>query len=294
MPVKKLIINKDNEGRRLDNFLLSIYKDIPKTKIYKIIRKGEIRVNSSRAKPHYKLIFEDIIRIPPNLISDEPNKKFINDKDLDFHLSNIIYKDSNYLILNKRHGISVHGGTNNNVGLIDLVRKKFGGHIDLCHRLDKNTTGCLVFGKNKKAVKHFNKTVSNNDVTKTYTAILKGKLKKNISINKPIYKDDPKKLKSSISNIKVIQHFKNSTLTEIEISTGRTHQIRIHTSSINHPILFDDRYGDYSFNKSFKTKSIKNIALHSSSIVFNDMDSKLIDVRAKLPVFFDNLISELK
>ena len=294
MPVKKLIINKDNEGRRLDNFLLSIYKDIPKTIIYKIIRKGEIRVNSSRAKPHYKLIFEDIIRIPPNLISDEPNKKFINDKDLDLHLSKIIYDDSNYLILNKRHGISVHGGTNNNVGLIDLVRKKFGGHIDLCHRLDKNTTGCLVFGKNKKAVKHFNKTVSNNDVTKTYTAILKGKLKKNISINKPIYKDDPKKLKSSISNIKVIQHFKNSTLTEIEISTGRTHQIRIHTSSINHPILFDDRYGDYSFNKSFKTKSIKNIALHSSSIVFNDMDSKLIDVRAKLPVFFDNLISELK
>ena len=294
MPVKKLIINKDNEGRRLDNFLLSIYKDIPKTKIYKIIRKGEIRVNSSRAKPHYKLTFEDIIRIPPNLISDQPNKKFINDKDLDFHLSNIIYDDSNYLILNKRHGISVHGGTNNRVGLIDLVRKKFGEHMDLCHRLDKNTTGCLVFGKNKKAVKHFNNILSNNDVKKTYTAILKGRLKKNISINKPIYKDDPKKMKSSISNIKVIQQFKNSTLTEIKISSGRTHQIRIHTSSINHPILFDDRYGDYSFNMSFKTKSIKNIALHSKSIVFKDIDSKLINITAKLPVFFDNLISELR
>ena len=294
MPVKKLIINKDNEGRRLDNFLLSIYKDIPKTKIYKIIRKGEIRVNSSRVKPHYKLIFEDIIRIPPNLISDQPNKKFINDNDLDLHLSNIIYDDSNYLILNKRHSISVHGGTNNRVGLIDLVRKKFGEHMDLCHRLDKNTTGCLVFGKNKKAVKHFNNILSNNDVKKTYIAILKGRLKKNISINKPIYKDDPKKLKSSISNIKVIQQFKNSTLAEIEISSGRTHQIRIHTSSINHPILFDDRYGDYLFNMSFKTKSIKNIALHSKSIVFKDIDSKLINITAELPVFFDNLISELR
>ena len=294
MSVKKLIINDENEGRRLDNFLLSLYKNVPKTKIYKIIRKGEVRVNSSRAKPHYKLIFEDIIRVPPNLISDEPNKKFINDKDLDFHLSNIIYNDSNYLILNKRHGISVHGGTNNNVGLIDLVRKKFGEHIDLCHRLDKNTTGCLVFGKNKKAVKHFNNILSNNDVKKTYTAILKGRLKKNISINKPIYKDDPKKLKSSISNIKVIQQFKNSTLAEIEISSGRTHQIRIHTSSINHPILFDDRYGDYLFNMSFKTKSIKNIALHSKSIVFKDIDSKLINITAELPVFFDNLISELR
>ena len=171
MSVKKLIINKDNEGRRLDNFLLSIYKGVPKSKIYKIIRKGEVRINSSRAKPHSKLAFEDIIRIPPNLISDESHKKFINDKDIDFHLSNIIYDDSNYLILNKRHGISVHGGTNNRVGLIDLVRKKFGENFDLCHRLDKNTTGCLVFGKNKKAVKYFNKTLSNNDIKKTYLAI---------------------------------------------------------------------------------------------------------------------------
>ena len=294
MSVKKLIINKDNEGRRLDNFLLSIYKGVPKTKIYKIIRKGEVRINSSRAKPHSKLAFEDIIRIPPNLISDKSHKKFINDKDIDFHLSNIIYDDSNYLILNKRHGISVHGGTNNRVGLIDLVRKKFGENFDLCHRLDKNTTGCLVFGKNKKAVKYFNKTLSNNDIKKTYLAILKGRLKKNISINKSIYKDDPEKLKTSKSKIKIIQRFKDCTLTEIEISTGRTHQIRIHTSSINHPILFDDRYGDYLFNKSFKTKSIKNIALHSKSIVFKDDDSKLINATAELPIFFNDLISELK
>ena len=109
--------------------------------------------------------------------------------------------------MNKRHGISVHGGTNNRVGLIDLVRKKFGENFDLCHRLDKNTTGCLVFGKNKKAVKHFNKTVSNNDVTKTYTAILKGKLKKlilnncghNPLIDKP--KESINKIKEFINKI---------------------------------------------------------------------------------------------
>ena len=92
MSVKKLKINRDNEGRRLDNFLLSIYKDIPKTKIYKIIRKGEVRVNSSRVKPHYKLLFEDLIRIPPNLISNKSEAKFINKKDLELHLSEILYK----------------------------------------------------------------------------------------------------------------------------------------------------------------------------------------------------------
>ncbi|MFL2715691.1 MAG: RluA family pseudouridine synthase [Gammaproteobacteria bacterium] len=294
MSVKKLKINRDNEGRRLDNFLLSIYKDIPKTKIYKIIRKGEVRVNSSRVKPHYKLLFEDLIRIPPNLISDKSETKFINKKDLELHLSDILYDDANYLIVNKRHSISVHGGTKNTIGLIDLVRKKFGEHIDLCHRLDKNTTGCLVFAKNKKTVKHFNDALKNHQITKTYTAILKGHLKKDVSINKPIYKDDPKKLKSSTSKIKIIRYLKKCTLAEIEIFTGRTHQIRIHTSSIDHPILFDEKYGDRDFNRIFKLNSYRNIALHSKSIIFKDMNSKLIDVSAKSPLFFNQLIEELK
>ena len=294
MSVKKLKVNKDNEGRRLDNYLLSVYKNIPKTKIYKIIRKGEVRVNSSRVKPHYKINIDDVIRIPPNLNSVETFKKIIKDEDIIIHLSKILYEDSNYIIINKQKGISVHGGTKNHIGLIDLVRKKFGEDIDLCHRLDKDTTGCLVFGKNKKSVKHFNESLKNHNISKTYSALLKGKLKKDININKAIYKDNPNKLKSSTSKIKIINILRNCTLADVQIFSGRTHQIRIHSSMINHPVLFDDKYGDREFNKLFKTKFNKNIALHSQSIAFKDLNSKKIEISAELPKNFQDLIIELK
>ena len=250
MSVKKLIINDENEGRRLDNFLLSVYKNVPKSKIYKIIRKGEVRVNSSRAKPHYKLCIKDLIRVPPISNSIKSIKKNIKNIDIETHLSNILYEDTNFIIINKRRGISVHGGSKNFIGLIDIARAKYGEKIDLCHRLDKNTTGCLVFGKNKKAVKHFNDELFDKNVTKIYQVILKGHLHEDIDINTPIFKNDPNKIKESLSKFKIIKKLTNCTLVEVQIFTGRTHQIRIHSSSIDHPVLFDNKYYEkkYKFN----------------------------------------------
>jgi len=294
MSVKKLKVNADNEGRRIDNYLLSIYKSVPKSKIYKIIRKGEVRVNSSRIKAHYKLCINDLIRIPPNLDTSETINKIIEKKDIKNHISDILYEDANYLILNKNKGISVHGGTKHFVGLIDIVRKKFGENIDLCHRLDKDTTGCIVFAKNKKSVKHFNETLKNQNITKTYNAILVGNLKKNIKIDTPIYKEDPLKIKNSLSKFKIIKNLKNCTFVEVQIYSGRTHQIRLHASSINHPVLFDDKYGDHIFNKSLTNITTKKIALHSKSIIFKDISSNKIEIYADLPQSFKIMIDELK
>ena len=294
MSVKKLKVNADNEGRRIDNYLLSIYKSVPKSKIYKIIRKGEVRVNSSRIKAHYKLCINDLIRIPPNLDTSETINKIIEKKDIKNHISDILYEDANYLILNKNKGISVHGGTKHFVGLIDIVRKKFGENIDLCHRLDKDTTGCIVFAKNKKSVKHFNETLKNQNITKTYNAILVGNLKKNIKIDTPIYKEDPLKIKNSLSKFKIIKNMKNCTFVEVQIYSGRTHQIRLHASSINHPVLFDDKYGDHIFNKSLTNTTTKNIALHSKSIIFKDISSNKIEIYADLPQSFKIMIDELE
>ena len=293
MSVKKLKVNADNEGRRIDNYLLSIYKSVPKSKIYKIIRKGEVRVNSSRIKAHYKLCINDLIRIPPNLDTSETINKIIEKKDIKNHISDILYEDANYLILNKNKGISVHGGTKHFVGLIDIVRKKFGENIDLCHRLDKDTTGCIVFAKNKKSVKHFNETLKNQNITKTYNAILVGNLKKNIKIDTPIYKEDPLKIKNSLSKFKIIKNLKNCTFVEVQIYSGRTHQIRLHASSINHPVLFDDKYGDHIFNKSLTNITTKKIALHSKSIIFKDISSNKIEIYADLPQSFKIMIDEL-
>ena len=294
MTVKKLVINNDNSGRRLDNYLISIYNTVPKSKIYNIIRKGEVRVNSSRVKPNYKIKTDDIIRIPPNLKIDQPLTKTIGIDLIKKHAGNILFENDNYIVLNKNSGIAVHGGSKNIIGLIDLIREKYGKNIDLCHRIDKNTTGCLVFGKNKKAVKFFNNLLIDNNVKKTYQAVLKGKLKKNIVINKPIYKNITTKSKNSISKFKIIEHLNNATLVEVQIYTGRSHQIRIHAALINHPIIFDNRYGDKDFNKSFDKNIRKKIALHSKSISFINLDSEILNIECNPPNEFNNLVKMLK
>ena len=294
MSVKKLIINNDNSGRRLDNYLISTYSSVPKSKIYNIIRKGEVRVNSSRVKPNYKIKTDDIIRIPPNLNIDQPLAKTIGIDLIKKHAGNILFENDNYIVINKKSGIAVHGGTKNIIGLIDIIREKYGKNIDLCHRIDKNTTGCLVFGKNKKAVKFFNNLLIDNNVKKTYQAVLKGKLKKNKVVNKPIYKNISTKSKNSISKFKIIEHLNNATLVEVQIYTGRSHQIRIHSALINHPVIFDNRYGDKDFNKSFDKNIRKKIALHSKSISFINLDSEILNIECNPPNKFNNLVKMLK
>jgi len=294
MSVKKLVINNDNSGRRLDNYLISTYSSVPKSKIYNIIRKGEVRVNSSRVKPNYKIKTDDIIRIPPNLNIDQQLTKIIGIDLINKHAENILFENDNYIVINKKGGIAVHGGTKNIIGLIDIIREKYGKNIDLCHRIDKNTTGCLVFGKNKKAVKFFNNLLIDNNVKKTYQAVLKGKLKRNIIINKPIYKNIATKSKNSISKFKIIEHLNNATLAEVQIYTGRSHQIRIHAASINHPIIFDNKYGNKDFNSSFDKNIRKKIALHSKSISFINLDSEILNIECNPPNEFNDLVKMLK
>ena len=293
MTVKKLIIDQDNSGRRLDNFLLSNYKNIPKSKIYNIIRKGEVRVNSKRIKPSYKLKIDDLIRIPPYLEESQDIDKNINQNLIEKHCSKIIYEDENYIIVNKSNDIAVHSGTKNGIGLIDLFRKKLGSNIELCHRIDKQTTGCLVLAKNKTSVRHFSNLLSSNEINKIYSALVKGKFEGKKLISNKIYKNNPLKLKQSKSIFKLVKHLKGASLINIKIQSGRTHQIRIHASQLNHPILFDKKYGDVFFNNSLDVNFKKTLALHSKSISFKDQNSNLIRVTAKYPDELKNLIKAL-
>jgi len=294
MTVKKLTINHDNSERRIDNYLLSLYKNVPKSKIYNIIRKGEVRVNSKRIKPSYKLKIDDLVRIPPYL--DEPlthNKK-ISSYLIEKHTTKIIYEDNNYIVTNKNNDIAVHAGSKNGIGLIDIFRSKFGNHIELCHRLDKQTSGCLVLAKNKKSVKYFSNLLSTNDTKKTYIAILQGKFKDKKIIENEIYKNNLLKLKKSKTIFKLVRQLKNTSIVNVDIHTGRTHQIRIHASQINHPILFDKKYGDKMFDNSINLNFKKTLALHSKSISFKDQNSKIIKASASYPDEFKKLIKALK
>ncbi len=294
MTVKKLTINHDNSERRIDNYLLSLYKNVPKSKIYNIIRKGEVRVNSKRIKPSYKLKIDDLVRIPPYLDGPLTHNKKISSYLIEKHTTKIIYEDNNYIVTNKNNDIAVHAGSKNGIGLIDIFRLKFGNHIELCHRLDKQTSGCLVLAKNKKSVKYFSNLLLTNDIKKTYIAILKGKFKNKKIIENEIYKNNSLKLKKSKTIFKLVRQLKNTSIVNVDLHTGRTHQIRIHASQINHPVLFDKKYGDKMFDCSINLNFKKTLALHSKSITFKDQNSKIIKASASYPDEFKKLIKALK
>ena len=303
MPVKILEVNDDNDGRRLDNYLMSIYKEIPKSKIYSIIRKGEVRVNSGRVKPNTKISSGDLIRIPPYLNEDRNGPKHkVNISLKTLITDNIIFEDNNFIIINKPYGIAVHGGTKNNIGIIDVVRSIYDDSIDLCHRIDKETSGCLVLSKNKKSNKWFNKLLLDKKIKKKYIAILKGHLNSNKEIKSLINKSETSNKKSFISDdgkesVSIFipkLKLNSSCLVEIEIFTGRTHQIRVQSNHIGHPVLNDNKYGDIEFNNQIAPKNIKRMALHSMLIEFYDMENKLISIKAELDDSFLNLIEGLK
>ena len=303
MSVKILQVNEDNNGRRLDNYLISIYKNIPKSKIYNIIRKGEVRINSGRVKPNNKIKTGDKIRIPPYLNQIEKKVTSINSKLHSVVENNIIFENNNFLIINKPYGISVHSGSKNSFGIIDIARDIYGDSLDLCHRIDKETSGCLVLSKNKQSNKWFNNQLVKNKVKKKYVAIIKGHLKKTIKVNTLIDKHFINQSKSfvnaengkeAISSFKLKKLLNSACFVEIDIFTGRTHQIRVQSSHIGHPILNDSKYGDKNFNKMISPKKIKRMALHSSEIRFVDQDGIKIHAKSEIDDAFTILLDTLK
>ena len=307
MSGKNLKIDEGNVGRRIDNYLFNIYRSLPKSKIYSMIRKGEIRVNSGRIKPTHKLQLNDEIRIPPYLIdfkNDESDLKIPPSRLKEFNLS-IIDQNEDYIVVNKDPELSVHSGTNNQFGLIDIARASFPLlEIDLCHRIDKSTSGCLLISKNKKFLRHFHNQLKSNRVTKIYEAILIGVMKKDIEIKTNINISTKEHLhkvqesldgKKAVSNFKILKKFNSFTHAEILISTGRMHQIRVQSANLNHPIVNDKKYGLFDLNKYIaKETSINRLALHAASISFYDLKGKSVRYEASKNNQFDILLSKLK
>ena len=306
MSDKNLKINNDQAGRRIDNYLLNIFKDLPKSKIYSMLRKGEVRVNSGRIKPSYKLKINDEIRIPPYLIdfkNKKPNLK-ISPSRIQKFLTSIIYENDDYILVNKDPELSVHSGTKNQFGLIDIARANFPLlDLDLCHRIDKSTSGCVLIAKNKLFLRHFNKQLKSNKVKKIYEAILVGVLDKDIKIKSKIdtsTKQHHHKVtesidgKKAVSMFKILQKFKSFTHVEVHISTGRMHQIRVQSSNLHYPIVNDKKYGLFDLNKFIYSKtSISRLALHAKSISFKDLNNQVVCHEAPKNNEFDKLLNEL-
>ena len=288
MSQKNLKVDANNDQRRLDNFLIYKFPNLPKSKIYSMIRKGEIRINSKRCKAQTKISLGDEIRLPPYLESEKRDNNFKNlPPKIEKLIKNaIIFDDDDFIVINKPEGISVHGGSGQKFSLIDGVRSIYSSNdIDLCHRLDKETSGCIVLSKNKLFLKHFNGLLRTKKITKTYLAIICGKLKKSITVSDKLIARRRNNIKTSLvddsgkealSIFNPIKIYKNYTLVEIEILTGKLHQIRAHAESIKYPVLGDFKYGNINLFKEFYRlhPTFKRLALHSQSIAFLNIDDQ--------------------
>ncbi|MBI5448052.1 MAG: RluA family pseudouridine synthase [Gammaproteobacteria bacterium] len=275
-------IKIEEGGQRIDNFLMTHLKDIPKSHVYRLLRKGEIRVNKKRIKPEYRLQTDDLLRLPP-LMRAERKEKRAPDRLCDLINQQVIYEDKAFLVVNKPPGVAVHGGSGINFGVIEALRqaRPTEKYIELAHRLDRETSGCLLLVKKPSILKEVHQLLREGKVDKRYLALLQGKVpfKKEKRINAPLKKFElaggervvrsQADGKPSETIFTLLDTFgKLASLVEAKPITGRTHQIRVHALLMGYPIAGDDKYGEKIFNKSMQVYGLKRLFLHSHHLEF--------------------------
>ena len=277
LKVRKIVISADQEGQRVDNYLRKILTGVPNSLIYKIIRDGQVRVNSGRIKPLYRLKVKDIVRIPP--VSVDLTSKSISNFLIKGLKKIILYENDDFMIINKPPGIAVHSGSKIEHDIMSSLKSvnKY-KNLSLVHRLDKNTSGCLILAKNYLTASALGKIFMAGKVEKNYISLLSGTLTGDrIAIEHSLQRNRGKKLnsvsvsddgKEALSYISLLRQYRECCLVNIKIETGRMHQIRVHALSIGQPVCGDTKYGDKEVNKRMREYGLKRMFLHAKNISF--------------------------
>ena len=298
-----ITVDEFSIGQRLDNYLVKQLKGVPKSHIYRIIRKGEVRVNKGRKKADYRLISEDIIRIPPIRTSTTVAVK-PSDNLLEKLNNSILFEDKGLLIINKPHGMAVHGGSGVTIGIIEALKSQYKEPIELVHRLDRATSGCLILAKKRSVLKALHEQLFNHQLEKRYIALVKNSWsKKRHTVDAPIYQNSrnsviDSKGKESLSHFHPLKNFQiddySASLVDVVIETGRTHQIRVHAKYAEHPLAQDNKYGDPNFDKLMKKKGLNRLFLHAKAITFtNPMTNEIQKISAPLPDDLEKFLAKL-
>jgi len=283
LKVQLVTIDEDNVGQRIDNFLLTKLKGVPRSMIYRIVRKGEVRVNKKRIKPEYKLQDGDIVRVPPVRMADKderpgPSANLSKVSQLE---DRILFEDKHLIVLNKPAGLAVHGGSGIDFGIIEAMRslrptQKF---LELAHRLDKDTSGVLLIAKKRSALRHLHDQLRFKKMQKDYQALVKGTWQaRDKAIKAPLLKLTLKsgerivrvnqEGKECETRFKIIQRYQGSTLVQASPVTGRTHQIRVHCQYAGHPIACDDKYSEQKYDDSLRALGLNRLFLHAAQLRF--------------------------
>ncbi|MDF1677208.1 MAG: RluA family pseudouridine synthase [Legionellaceae bacterium] len=296
-------VGAEESGQRLDNYLIRILKGVPKSYIYRIIRGGEVRVNKKRAKVALRLVTGDLIRIPPVRMREASDKMVVSD-GLFKQLSDcILFEDEKLLVLNKPAGMAVHGGSGLQFGVIEALRamRPDAHYLELIHRLDRETSGCLLIAKKRSMLRQVQALFASRKVQKNYWLLSQGTWsgKQTVRVNLPLHKNVlqsgervvrvDEAGKPSQTTFKCLENYNDACWLEARPKTGRTHQIRVHVASLQHPILGDAKYGAEVFNAHAKKQLAKRLYLHARAIQFTLENTPYV-FEAELDAQFDDAI----
>lgn len=305
--VRHVAVGPGEAGQRIDNFLLRTLKGVPRSHVYRLLRRGEVRINGRRAKAEQRLAEGDEVRLPPVRMAAEDAPRRVPDNLLAEVRAAVIHEDERILVLDKPSGLAAHGGSGLAFGAIEALRaERPDAELELVHRLDRDTSGVLVVAKDRGSLRILHALLREGDVDKVYTALLKGKwtlgrkrieapLKTNLRQGGERVVKVHVEGKTAASTFKPVGSFgQRATLVEVEIHTGRTHQIRVHAAYAGHPVAGDDKYGDRDFNLAMKELGLRRMFLHAQSMAFTWPDTgKKCRVVAELPAELRAVVERL-
>lgn len=301
--VRHLEIGPDRDGQRLDNCLHAVLKGVPRSLVYRLLRSGQVRVNGGRAKPSRRLAAGDVVRIPP--VRQSPPAGTDTPAQDQLHLIEraIIHEDRHFLVVDKPSGLASHGGSGISHGVIELLRHaRPGDTLELAHRLDRDTSGVLVMSRSRKALTALQALIREHQVTKQYLALLEGRpATAKFDVNAPLGKFavGGERLmrveqggKPALSFFRRIEDYPDSSLHEVVLATGRTHQIRVHAAHVGHPVAGDDKYASRESLARFRKAGLKRLFLHAARFEF-DWNEHGYSFTAPLPVDLKQVLDAL-
>lgn len=306
--VTLLTISEDDSGQRLDNFLFRLYRAVPKSRIYRALRHGEVRINKKRVKPDQRIQAGDMLRIPPLQVAEEAAKKPVADKWLRQLEQAILFENADLLVVNKPSGLAVHGGSGLDYGLIEAIRKLRPEcrRLELAHRLDRDTSGCTIIVKKASVLRAVHQQLREKTMAKTYLALVRGRWpRRKTLVDAPLDKNilssgermvkvsaDGKK---SLTRFDIAELFNGATLIRAMPVTGRTHQIRVHALHAGFPLCGDDKYGNRNDDEWIKSTGLKRLFLHASEIQLELPGyDKPLHVKAPLPAELEQVLKQLR
>ena len=304
--VRHFEVTEEEAGQRLDNYIQRRLGHIPRSRVYRVIRKGEVRVNGRRAGPELRLQLHDRVRVPPVRITP-PAVEARPPTDLTARITQaIVHQDESLIVLDKPAGVAVHGGSGVSFGIIEALRAARPGEpLELVHRLDRDTSGCLLIARRTAALRELHALMRTNAFEKRYLVLVRGKWDLGAKrIDVPLRTDTrvggertvraAASGKASVSVFRPVQFFgRTATLMEVTLHTGRTHQIRVHAAHAGHPVAGDEKYGDAAFNEAMRGLGLRRMFLHAHSLSFSWPRGGEFSINTPLPAELAALVDVL-